>query len=117
MTLRLPEPLPYDYVDALIDSRLTFQEKVYHLFMDCDEVTVIIAYPRGIDARRGNTMRMMMELIDDHPKSLDEDSEGYAHTPMDFSFLYTAEPMTEEEVDRYLGIDLIRENWESNEFS
>lgn len=76
---RLPEPLDYDYVDHLIDSRLSF-----FWYDDVDETTdmervIVAARERGEPGATVGFARLMWEVEDD-TFGWEEDENGYVET-------------------------------------
>ena len=96
MTLKPLEPLPYDFVDEWIDSRIEFEvhnagDRIYY-----------------VATRRDHTYscyeRDLFSVYDDVVDEYDEDEEGYVfwHGGGSTAWKWTAEEPTDEQVDRIL---------------
>jgi hypothetical protein len=103
--LKLPEPLPYDYVDELIDSTTEFVYEEW-LYDDEDpEGVVMCAWSaHRIGRQATNEPRTMYDLMDDSPYWYEEDEDGYlmsddvAYKAMEWS----AEEITEADIDMWV---------------
>ena len=105
MTLKLPTPLPYDFVDQMLDEELKFGS-------DQDDDTIIWwCYRRDTDPKAGrfltsNYGRQMFELLDDHEDKQTEDAEGYVTVyHLSKGMCWTATELTDEEVDSLLHLE------------
>lgn len=105
MKLKLPEPLPYDFVDEWIDMRLKFYSRPHQ----DSNLTYHRAVPRNSkDINSGNYGRHVFELIDDwtveDSDRWEEDEYGYWNYPNLFSYHYTAREWSEDAIDEFLGL-------------
>ena len=96
---RLPEPMPYSYVDEWIDSRIVFSKDSY--IEDGCRVQVCSARPKS--GTIGNFVRALYSLLDDYfaYQDMAEDEDGYIEWFGGYPQLYS-KPMTEEELDEYI---------------
>lgn len=109
MTLRLPEPLPYDFVDELIDSQFEFKS---HEYKDENGWWWVRHAAKPRDARKRKTRnvpRILVQLLDDNKwetiSSYEVDDEGYVKdTEMDIGILHrVSRPVTDEkELDKLM---------------
>lgn len=98
MTLRLPEPLPYDFVDEMIDESTDFTS---YCRLE-DNRTVWYANPHDYDW--GNFVRALVEFNDDlevyEDDDLIEDEEGYVDGhELRWGMFWCANEWTEEDLN------------------
>lgn len=103
--LKLPEPLPYDYVDELINQKFLFRTEVsYYLGA---RMNIFRAWPRGEDGglgQRGNTNNPLISWKYDHYGS-DKDDEIVWNGMGGHK--WTSEEFTEKELDLFVkGMDI-----------
>lgn len=115
MTLRLPEPLPYDYVDELLDNDYVWATA---WFMDTEdelgnvypeEVRMTYSYARRLDEQFrtsvSNYPNPFMEVKGEiNYDAYAEDKEGYIDFPSEYGFSWTAEEWDDQKVDEYLKL-------------
>lgn len=102
MTLKLPIPLPYDYVDELLDETYVFT--VTEL---SDDQVICEARFRDPARRTGNYSRLLFSLLDDSIDS-EEDEDGYVNYPYSHDgMVWTAEGLSKEEINEILGFQEI----------
>jgi hypothetical protein len=107
MTLKLPEPLPYDYVDELISSETTFKVRTVDIFVEEDgdywPMNYFTAIPTD-DGRITNTRNQLMAIKMDHFESEEEEEEnGYVNW-RGGGWRWDADGgFTEEELDEYVN--------------
>lgn len=117
MTLRLPPSLPYDFVDEMIDSTMTFGVSKWDDCDDCylsgydscqcdnpDVTFYEMDYARPIDGCITNVAQPMIGEKNDYPYRREEDKDGYIIDATVYGWKWTAEKMTDEEIDRYLKL-------------
>lgn len=98
MSTRLPESLPYKYIDEYLDGKFVFNTYTYTDHEDV-EWTAYSAQLRDSGRYRGNYARQMIGLVDDTMGGWEEDEEGYINYEGSFGMVWRAEPLTEEELD------------------
>ena len=101
MSTKLPEPLPYEYVDELIDSEIEF-EQFLHTTPEKDELIVFTATYRDRHRYRGNFSRDLISLIEVNYDFVEEDEEGFCDLPHASGMKWRAQELTEEEIERIL---------------
>jgi hypothetical protein len=96
MTLKLPTPLSYDDVDAIIDATVVF-ENIGGYWQ---------AYPKGPDNRmlpRSNCSNQLILLVNDHYSDEIYDEDGYIYWPGGgVSHIWEATELSEEDVQYIL---------------
>lgn len=99
--LKLPEPLPYEFVDEMIDDTVRFAKDEW----TDDDGEFYLWYATGWDGRTSNYGRKMFDLIQDVPaREYVYDKDGYI---TDWSggveVIYSDGGPTEYEIDHYFG--------------
>jgi hypothetical protein len=111
-TLKLPEPLPYDFVDALIDEQISFFEDTDSELHEGIVYSVTRIWCRPVTATEfdpglSNWGRSMFEVVSDGYSFLGEDEEGYSDTSA-LAYLsgmcWTAKELTDEEIDYKISL-------------
>lgn len=103
MTLKLPEPLPYDYVDELIDNNFKFR---YHKYEQKQTDGTRIEVGRWLcwhrDHRRTQVSRPFMSMESDITRK-DNLEDDYIYWGGSGGAMYWyAEEMNDEDIDHYL---------------
>lgn len=99
MSLRLPEPLPYDYVDKMIEQTYKFTHDVW---TDNDGIEWETHHCRFRNPTKHTSTfpRSFFNTIPLPEYHFEEDEEGYVDgTDLNFGFYWRAEPLTEDEFE------------------
>lgn len=106
MTLKLGEPLDYDYVDELLDNNYMWVDYIGGYEEGCPVVyhNAFLLNENFNTIKRSTFSNLMFELKEDeeHLTFHEEDEEGYIHYRGHFTYTWKAEEMTEEEIDKEL---------------
>lgn len=101
MSVKLPTPLPYDYVDQLIDDSFEFFDETY-TDHEGNHVKHFFAHRTG-NQYRGNFSRLMFSFHDTGYDSIEEDEDGFAYIEYDLGGMnWRAEPLTDKELEYLL---------------
>lgn len=116
MTVKLPESLPYDFVDEMIDEQVFFRCDFWKR-VDEDTNEIITKYriacrrfPDDIDEEDeepniSNWGRELFEILCDSEKyaGYEEDEDGYTNYPYSNGMVWTAKELSEQEIEGRLG--------------
>lgn len=111
MTLRLPEPLPYDFVDQMIDDTVEFQSHEWtesETVGDIQYITqykAITAVPTTGCSTRGNVVRGMFQVVNDsdtHCFDKNEEGREYLENWFGGQEHIVSEDLPDEELDMIL---------------